>query len=61
MNPATSPAAEADDATASAGSANGHFIGGTWREPSSTETIEVINSFTEAGDGLGPGRNRGGR
>ena len=45
MNPTASPATGTEEAAP--GASNGHFIGGTWREPSSSETIEVINSFTE--------------
>ncbi len=45
MNPTASPATGAEEAAT--GASNGHFIGGVWLEPSSSETIEVINSFTE--------------
>jgi len=45
MNPSTAPA-ETETGT-EAPHTSRLFIGGEWREPSSTDTIEVINSVTE--------------
>ena len=55
MNPTEAPETEANQAAGGgeaaapgwAAKTGSHFIGGEWRDPISTDTIEVINSVTE--------------